>query len=59
MRIGFLIYLYDHIYYNHPDKDKVFKLPEGFDIYDLYALYYGTVKCGGRYGGQAMPCTGR
>jgi arylsulfatase A-like enzyme len=41
----FLIYLYDHIYYNHPNKEDAFKLPEGFDIYDLYALYYGAVKC--------------
>ena len=41
----FLIYLYDHVYYNHTDKDKVFELPENFDIYDLYALYYGAVKC--------------
>ena len=41
----FLVYLYDHIYYNHPDKENLFKLPDDFDIYDLTALYYGAVMC--------------
>lgn len=41
----FLVYLYDHIYYNHPDKENLFKLSDDFDIYDLTALYYGAIMC--------------
>jgi choline-sulfatase len=41
----FRIYLWDYLYYREQQPHTTKPLPEGFDLRDLTALYYGLVTC--------------